>query len=111
MYADSIVAMGLEADGAAFGNGRRHEYLHVCYPFDSITDAESMGRSQSACLLFARGLLSRQQRADGGPELRRLVGLVGQLAQGKAPRTAPPKASSSTAPSAPAASSAPERTP
>lgn len=45
------------------------------------------------------------------PELRRLVGLVGQLAQGKAPRSAPPKASSSTAPSAPAAPNAPERTP
>lgn len=38
------------------------------------------------------------------PELRRLVGLVGQLAQGKAPRAAPPSASSSTAPASPAGS-------
>lgn len=68
-YADSIVALALEAEGAAFGNARRSEYLRACYPYDTPADAESMGRAQSACMLFARGLLSRQLDAQGRPEL------------------------------------------
>ena len=32
-----------------------------------------MGRSQSACLLFARGCLSRQLQADGRPEIEGLI--------------------------------------
>lgn len=68
-YADSIVALALEAEGAAFGNARRAEYLRACYPYDTPADAESLGRAQSACMLFARGLLSRQLDAQGRPEL------------------------------------------
>lgn len=73
MYADTIVALAEEAEGAAFGNPRRAEYLRVCYPCDAPADAEQLGRAQSACLLFARGLLTRQMRADGRPELDGLI--------------------------------------
>lgn len=68
-FSDITVALALEAEGAAFGNARRAEYLRACYPYDTPADAESMGRAQSACLLFARGLLSRQLDGAGRPEL------------------------------------------
>lgn len=74
MIADSTVALALEAEGSSFGNAdRRHEYLRACYPHDSGADAEEMGRSQSACLLFARGCLSRQLQADGRPEIEGVI--------------------------------------
>lgn len=70
MIADSTVLFALDAEGLSYGDtDRRAAYLEACYPHDSATDAADMGRSQSACLLFARGCLSRQRRADGTPEI------------------------------------------
>lgn len=74
MIADSTVAFALDAEGASFGDAdRRHEYLRACYPYDSGAAAEEMGRHQSACLLFARGCLSRQLQADGRPEIEGVI--------------------------------------
>lgn len=70
MLADTVVALALSLEGASYGNAaRRAEYLAHQYPGDTAFDAKDMGSHQSGCLLFARGCLAHQRRADGTPEL------------------------------------------
>jgi hypothetical protein len=70
MLADTIVALALAREGASFGDpARRPEYLAHQYPGDTPFHAREMGSRQSGCLLFARGCLAHQRRADGTPEL------------------------------------------
>lgn len=70
MLADTVVALALSLEGASYGNAtRRAEYLAHQYPGDTPFNAKDMGSHQSGCLLFARGCLAHQRRADGSPEI------------------------------------------
>lgn len=70
MLADTVVMMARERDGASYSDpNRRAEYLAHQYPGDTPFNAREMGSYQSGCLLFARGCLAHQRRADGSPEI------------------------------------------
>lgn len=69
-YADTIVMGALAFEGTSYGDlATRARYLLACYPFDTAAAATDMGRTQSACLLFARGLVAVQKRGDGSWEV------------------------------------------
>lgn len=76
---DTVIRLALEMDGWAYGDPlTRDSYLWVCYPGDTPRDAAALGRQQSTCLLFLRGLLARQ-RNEGGYELDGVVGGIDRL--------------------------------